>query len=77
VCMGTACHVRGAELLLEKMERDLDVTRGKTTKDKKFTLEEVRCVGACALGPIVIVDGEYHGNVKLDHVDNVLKKYAG
>ncbi|RME21672.1 MAG: NAD(P)H-dependent oxidoreductase subunit E [Deltaproteobacteria bacterium] len=63
VCMGTACHVRGARRVLEQLERDLGIAPGKTTKDGKFTLEEVNCVGACALGPLLIVDGEFHGNV--------------
>ncbi len=75
VCTGTACHVRGAERIVEKLERDLGVSRGKTTKDMKFTLETVRCVGACAMGPIVIVDKAYHGNVELDKVDDIVKKY--
>ncbi len=75
VCTGTACHVRGAEKIVDKMERDLGCQRGKTTKDMKFTLETVRCVGACAMGPIVIVDDEYHGNVAMEQVDPILKKY--
>lgn len=75
VCTGTACHVRGAERIVEKLERDLGTGRGKTTGDMKFTLETVRCVGACAMGPIVIVDKDYHGNVQLDKVDDIVKKY--
>lgn len=75
VCTGTACHVRGAERIVEKLERDLGIGRGKTTGDMKFTLETVRCVGACAMGPIVIVDKDYHGNVQLDKVDDIVKKY--
>lgn len=63
VCMGTACHVRGAPRLLEQLERDLQVTSGQTTSDLKFSLQEVNCVGACALGPLVIIDGKYHGNM--------------
>ncbi len=75
VCTGTACHVRGAQRIVEKLERDLAVQRGFTTKDMKYTLEEVRCVGACAMGPVVIVDKDYHGNVHLDKVDDIVKKY--
>jgi NADH-quinone oxidoreductase subunit E len=75
VCTGTACHVRGAEKIVEKMERSLGCQRGQTTRDMRFTLETVRCVGACAMGPIVIVDNQYSGNVKLDEVDDILKKY--
>ncbi|MBI4333681.1 MAG: NADH-quinone oxidoreductase subunit NuoE [Chloroflexi bacterium] len=75
VCTGTACHVRGAARIVDKLERDLNVQRGRTTFDKRFTLEEVRCVGACAMGPVVVVDKDTHGNVNLDNVDNVIKKY--
>ena len=77
VCMGTACHVRGAPKLVEKLERDFDIKSGETTKDMNLTLETVNCVGACALGPLVILDGEYHGNItstKLDRVMKSLKK---
>ena len=75
VCLGTACHVRGAVRILEKMGRDLNVKPGDTTQDLRFTLERVNCVGACALGPIMIIDGKYHGQMSTDKVDSVLKKY--
>lgn len=75
VCTGTACHVRGATKILEKMERDLEIERGDTTKDTRFTLDTVSCVGACALGPMVIVDGEYSGQMKTDKVENLLDQY--
>ncbi len=74
VCMGTACHVRGAQRLVEQLERDLKVKSGSTTEDLMFTVEEVNCVGACALGPLVIVDGEYHGNVTSNQLTKVVKK---
>lgn len=77
VCMGTACHVRGAQRVLEQLERDLEVEAGKTTKDGKFTLEEVNCVGACALGPLLIVDGEFHGNVTPARASRLVAKLAG
>jgi len=76
VCLGTACHVRGAVKVLEKMERELKILPGETTQDLKFTLETVNCVGACALGPIVTIDGKYHGQMTIDKVDSVLKSYA-
>ena len=76
VCLGTACHVRGAVRILEKIERELEISSGETTKDLKFTLETVNCVGACALGPIVIVNEEYHGGMSTDKVDSVLEKYT-
>ena len=76
VCLGTACHVRGAVRILDKLERDLDVKPGETTEDHRFSLETVNCVGACALGPILIVDGKYHGQMTIDKVDSALKEYA-
>ena len=76
VCLGTACHVRGAVRILDKLERDLNVKTGETTEDLRFTLETVNCVGACALGPIVLIDGKYHGQMSTDKVDSVLKDYV-
>ena len=76
VCLGTACHVRGAVRILEKMGRDLNVKPGDTTEDLRFTLERVNCVGACALGPIMIINGKYHGQMSTDKVDSVLKDYV-
>ena len=73
VCMGTACHVRGAQRLVEHLERDLKVKSGGTTEDMQFTLEEVNCVGACALGPLVIIDGDYHGNVTSTRLTKAVK----
>jgi NADH:ubiquinone oxidoreductase subunit E len=64
VCVGTACHVRGASQVVDTLERDLQVAPGETSKDGNFTLETVNCLGACALGPLVTVNGEYYG--KLD-----------
>jgi NADH-quinone oxidoreductase subunit E len=74
VCMGTACHVRGASKLVEQLERDLDIPSGGTTKDLQFTIEEVNCVGACALGPLAIIDGEYQGNMTSSALQKVVKK---
>ena len=76
VCLGTACHVRGAVRVLEAMERELAIGSGETTKDLRFTLETVNCVGACALGPVVIVDGEYHGQMKTEKAKDILADYA-
>lgn len=73
VCMGTACHVRGAPRLVEHIEREFDLPAGETTPDMNLTLETVNCVGACALGPLVILDGEYHGNMNAAKLDRVLK----
>ncbi|MEW5813855.1 MAG: NAD(P)H-dependent oxidoreductase subunit E [Spirochaetota bacterium] len=76
VCLGTACHVRGAVRILEETERLLSIEAGKTTEDGIFTLETVNCLGACALGPIVVVDGEYHGNMTVTGVPKLIDTYA-
>jgi len=60
ICMGTACHVRGASKFLDEATSQLNISPGQTTEDKQFTLESVNCVGACALGPVVIMDGKYY-----------------
>ena len=74
ICMGTACHVRGAPAILDEFERKLDIKAGETAEDKMFTLETVNCVGACALGPIIIADDEYHGQMRTREVDKVIEK---
>ena len=76
VCMGTACHVRGGVKVLEKIERELGIKSGETTADLRFSLETVNCVGACALGPMVLVDEDYHGEMNTEKVEPVLEKYA-
>ncbi len=73
VCLGTACHVRGGLRLLEKLERDLKLKSGDTTEDLKFTLNSVNCLGACALGPLVVLDGKYQGQMNSDKLDKVMK----
>ena len=73
VCMGTACHVRGSPRVLDRLESKLDVQAGETTRDRQFTLETVNCLGACALGPIVVSDGEYSGQMTPQKVDVLLK----
>ncbi len=73
VCMGTACHVRGSPRVLDRLETKLDVQAGETTRDRQFTLETVNCLGACALGPIVVSDGEYSGQMTPQKVDVLLK----
>ena len=76
VCMGTACHVRGSDKVLEQMEKELGIKTGGNTADLKFTLETVNCVGACALGPMVIIGEDYHGEMTPDKVNEVLKNYS-
>jgi len=76
VCLGTACHVRGAPKIIEEFERQLDIQSGETTPDKEFTLEAVKCLGACALGPIVVVDNHYFSKVTPLRVKEILKRAA-
>jgi len=75
VCQGTACHVRGAEKILDTVERELGIKPGENDKGLKFSLETVNCVGACALGPIVIIDGKYSGEMKIEAVKPLLEGY--
>jgi NADH-quinone oxidoreductase subunit E len=72
ICVGTACHVRGAAALQDKFERTLGIKPGETTKDKKFSLETVNCVGACALGPVVVINTDYHGQVTMKKIDKII-----
>ncbi len=72
VCVGTACHVRGAKPVLNRLEELLHVKPGETTPDWNYSLETVNCLGACALGPIVVVDGKYSGQMVASDVDKLL-----
>jgi len=74
VCLGTACHVRGAAIVLDKIKSDLGIDVGDMTEDKLFSLETVNCLGACALGPIVAIGDEYHGQMTPAKVTSTLKK---
>jgi NADH-quinone oxidoreductase subunit E len=76
LCMGTACHVRGASKLLSEAEDKLGISPGDTTRDKRFTLETVNCLGCCAVGPLMVVDGEYHGEMTTKQVEAVLEEYS-
>ena len=75
LCAGTACHVQGAARLMDRMERDLAIKCGETTKDKKFSLEEVRCLGCCSLAPVVRISGNIHPNLTQDEIPKILKNY--
>lgn len=75
VCLGTTCFVKGAGQLFEKLERDLEIKDGETTKDLKFTLQKVRCIGCCALAPAIRVDNDVYGRLKLEHLKKVLGLY--
>ena len=72
VCLGTACHVRGGANIAAELERKLGVKAGGTTPDKRFTLETVNCLGCCAIGPVVVVNGVYHSRVTLKKIDGIL-----
>lgn len=74
VCTGTACHVRGAVQVLNRLETSLGVRPGGTTRDRQFTLETVNCLGCCALGPVVVLDDEYEGQMTTKKVDKLLKR---
>jgi NADH-quinone oxidoreductase subunit E len=75
ICLGTACHVKGGQRLVDKMKRDYRIEPGETTDDERFTLETANCLGCCALGPVVVVDGKYESQVNPEKLDKVLKKY--
>jgi NADH-quinone oxidoreductase subunit E len=75
VCLGTACHVRAAHRLVDKLERDYALKPGETTEDMRFTLETVNCLGCCALGPVVVIDGEYKSQMNPEKLDRVLNRY--
>ena len=77
VCDGTACHIRGAPVLLDALRRSLKIEVGETTKDGLFTLETVNCLGACAIAPVMVVDEKYYPKVKPGEVDSILKSYKG
>lgn len=75
VCLGTACHVRGGEPILESVERELNIKSGQVTDDFKFSLERVACVGCCALAPIVMIDQDVYGKMTSVRVKEVLARY--
>lgn len=74
VCMGTACHVRGAPAVANEFVKRLGISAGETTPDRQFTLETVNCLGGCALGPIVVVDGHYFSHVGPTSVDKIIEE---
>jgi NADH:ubiquinone oxidoreductase subunit E len=75
VCMGTACHIRGGEKLLENLEATLKVKPEETTADGEFTLEVVHCVGSCSMSPVIQIDGDTKGRLKADRLPGILKRY--
>jgi NADH-quinone oxidoreductase subunit E len=75
VCLGTACHVRGGEKVKERIQEILDIRAGETTDDMRFTLEPVRCIGCCSLGPVVKINEDIHSRISSDMIQEVLSKY--
>ncbi len=77
VCMGTTCYVRSSERILEKFSEVLEVPVDETTKDMKFTIKAVRCVGCCSIAPVIMIDGKAHGRLKVNDVPKLLEAFAG
>jgi NADH:ubiquinone oxidoreductase subunit E len=75
VCMGTACYVKGIKEVITRIENQYQVQQGGTTPDRRYSLEPVRCLGACGLAPVMVVNGETFGNMKADRVVQILDKY--
>lgn len=75
VCMGTACHVRGGAKVLDKVEQSLGINAGKTSTDMRYSLEKVNCLGCCALGPVMVVNGEAHGKLAVSEIPKILDGY--
>ncbi len=75
VCMGTACYIKGAARILELIEDELDIKTGETTEDRLFTLDETRCIGACGLAPVLMVDEQVYGRVEQEQVKKILAEY--
>jgi NADH-quinone oxidoreductase subunit E len=77
VCRGTACHVKNSANILFNIETTLKVKAGETTRDKKFTIEVVNCIGACSIAPVITINQDYHGRIAVKDVPKILKSYAG
>ena len=75
LCMGTACYVRGAQLVLDKIQEQLGISMGETTEDKMFTLVATRCLGCCGLAPVMMIDDNVYGRLTPDQIPEILKKY--
>ncbi len=75
VCLGTACYVRGGKKISDSIKQMFNIEEGETTGDRRFTFETVRCLGACGLGPVMVVDDDVHGRVKPDKIKSILDQY--
>ncbi|RLE12712.1 NADH-quinone oxidoreductase subunit NuoE [Candidatus Aerophobetes bacterium] len=75
VCLGTACHVKGSDKILDKLRKILGIKEGQTTKDLKFSLETVRCLGTCFLAPVMMINNDYYGRLTPDRVEHIVNQY--
>jgi NADP-reducing hydrogenase subunit HndA len=75
VCLGTACYVKGSQLVLDRLTQKLNIQPGEITKDGKYSLDAIRCVGACGLAPVMCINDEVYGRLVPDDVDRILEKY--
>lgn len=75
VCLGTACHVRGAAKILESIQKEINVEKGGTTEDLQFTLEPVACIGACGLAPVIMINDDTHGRLTPEAIPQILEQY--
>jgi NADH-quinone oxidoreductase subunit E len=75
VCLGTACHVRGGQILCEAVERELDISPGQTTKDQRFDLQRVACLGCCALAPVIQINADIYSRMTVIRLKEILNKY--
>ena len=76
ICLGTACHVKGGEIILENVERKLDIKEGETTPDREFSVERVACVGCCALAPVAMIGETIHGHMAPSKVEGLFTRIA-
>lgn len=75
LCMGTACYVKGADKILEKLKKNLNISEGETTEDGLFTLAATRCIGACGLAPVMTVNSDVHGRLAPEDIEGIINQY--
>jgi NADH:ubiquinone oxidoreductase subunit E len=75
LCLGTACYVKGIKEVMSRIENEYNISEGGTTEDRRFSLEGVRCLGACGLAPVMVIGPDTHGDVSSDKIIDILEKY--